>query len=226
MSKLTPLHEAVFFSNIVALEFLIEKGADVNASAKGILPIHVAALLGKAKVVKALLTGKADVNSAQVDTGARPLDFAVINGDMATIRLLLERGAIVNAVNKSGTPALHGATWSDEIFNLLLEHGADPKMKQTEGTTTLHKACQEGSTALVAKLIPLQRDLEARDGADFTPLLNAAEAGRLDLLKLLVAAGANLKATEQTGSGALNLAAGSQSFEVVKFLVEQKLDIH
>ena len=79
---------------------------------------------------------------------------------------------------------------------------------------------------MVEKLIPLQRDLEARDGADFTPLLNAAEAGRLDLIKWLVAAGANLKATEQTGSGALILAAGSQSFEVVQFLVEQNLDIH
>ncbi len=226
LSKSTPLHVAISFSNLGAVEFLIEKGADVSAPAMGSLPIHAAALRGKEEVVKALLSGKAEINASHVGSGARPLHFAVVNGDMATIRLLLEHGANVNAVNKSGAPALHASTWSDEIFNLLLEHGAHPNMKQSEGTTTLHKACQEGSTSLVEKLIPQQRDLEARDGANFTPLLNAAEAGRLDLIKLLVAAGANLKATDQTGRGALHLTAGSQNFEAVQFLVEQKLNIH
>ena len=98
-SKSTPLHVAVALSNLGAVEFLIGKGADVNASAMGNLPIHIAALRGKAEVVKALLSGKADVNADQVDTGARPLHFAVIYGDMATILLLLEQGAQVNAVN-------------------------------------------------------------------------------------------------------------------------------
>ena len=38
LSKSTPLHAAVFFSNLGAVEFLIEKGADVNASAMGEIP--------------------------------------------------------------------------------------------------------------------------------------------------------------------------------------------
>ncbi|MCX6877442.1 MAG: ankyrin repeat domain-containing protein [Verrucomicrobia bacterium] len=226
-TKWTPLHAAVGFPNIKAVEYLLEQRADPEAtSALGVRPLHHAAAMGNPEVVKVLIAHMADVNAAQVPLGTRPLHFAVFGGNVATIRLLLDHGAEVNAVDNNGQPALHAATWSDEIFNLLLERGANPKLEQSDGTTTLHKACQEGSSTLVTKLLQLHPDLEACDEDYFTPLLNAAEAGRVDLLKLLVAAGANLKATQKDGRNALHLAANAASPEAVRFLLEQKLRVN
>ena len=224
--NISPLHMAACFANGKAVEYLLEQGADPEASAMGCRPLHCAAIFGNVDVAKALVGRKADVNAAQVPTGLRPLHLAVANGDMATIKLLLDHGAEVNAVDKNGAPALHGATWNDEVFNLLLERGANPKLEQTDGTTALLKACQQGSSALVAKLLELHPDLEACDSSLFTPLLNAAEFGRADLLKLLVGAGANPKATEQNGRNALHLAANAASPEAVRFLLEQQLGVN
>jgi ankyrin repeat protein len=220
----TPLHVAVAFPNTKAVEYLLGRGADPEASALGLRPLHLAAQTGNAEVAKILIARKANVN-AVLPNGARPLHYVVI-GDIETVRLLLDHGAEVNAVNKSGAPALHNATWSDAIFNLMLERGADPKLQQSDGTTTLHKACQDGSSALVTKLLQLHPELEGWDGSYFTPLLNAAEAGRVDLLKLLVAAGANPKATQQDGRNALHLAASSESPEAVQYLLDQKLAVN
>ena len=225
-TQATPLHNAVTFPNIKAVEYLLEHGADPNAQALGGCPLHLAAGLGNAEVAKVLLAHKADVNASQVSSGARPLHLAVFGGDVATIRLLLDHGAKVNAVNKNGTPPLHRATWNDEIFNLLLERGADPNVEASDGTTTLHMACHDGSSAVVEKLLKLHPDVDAWDREEYTPLLNAAEVGRVDLLKLLIAAGADLKATQKNGRNALHLAAGSANPEVVRFLLDHQFGVN
>jgi len=225
-TQATPLHNAVTFPNIKAVEYLLEHGADPNAPALGGCPLHLAAGLGNAEVAQVLLAHKADVNASQASSGARPLHLAVFFGDVATIRLLLDHGAKVNAVNKNGTPPLHRATWNDEIFNLLLERGADPKLEASDGTTTLHMACHDGSAALVKKLLLLHPDVDAWDREEYTPLLNAAEVGRVDLLQLLVAAGADLRATQKNGRNALHLAAGSANPEAVRFLLDHQFDVN
>ena len=222
--KVTPLHTAILFSNTKAVEILLEHGADPEASELGIRPLHAALLFGCAEVVKVLIAHQADVN-APASNGMRPLHYAV-SGNIESVRLLLDHGAEVNAVDKAGAPALHGATWSDDIFNLLLERGANPMLQQSDGTTTLHMACQDGSVALVEKLLQLHPDVNAWDGSCFTPLLNAAEVGRVDLVKRLVRAGANLKASEKDGRNALHLAAAGESLEMVQFLLDQKLAVN
>jgi ankyrin repeat protein len=224
---MTPmLRAAAIVSPVKALEYLLEQGADPEVSALGFRPLHLAVKWGNAQVVKALIAHKADVNAAQVPAVDPPLHVAVFGGNMEIIRLLLDHGAKVNALGRNGSTALHHATWNDEIFNFLLERGADPKLQQSHGVTTLHMACQDGSAALVAKLLQLHPDLDAWDGAEFTPLLNAAEAGRVDLLKLLIAAGADLKAIQKNGRNALHLAAASANPEAVRFLLDQKLQVN
>jgi ankyrin repeat protein len=225
-TKCTPLHFAVLMPNIKALEYLLEQGADPEVSAQGFRPLHFAVQWGNAGMVKVLIAHKAAVNATQVPAVDPPLHVAVFGGNVEIIRLLLDHGAKVNALGGNGSPALHHATWNDEIFNLLLERGADPKLEQSDGTTTLHLACQDGSKTLVEKLLQLHPDLDAWDRAEFTPLLNAAEAGRVDLLKLLVAAGAYPNATQKNGHNALMLAAASDSLEAVQFLLEQKLGVN
>jgi ankyrin repeat protein len=57
-------------------------------------------------------------------------------------RLLLERGADVNARAKDGLTPLHAASSFAELaaVRLLLEHGADVKAEDNHGRTSLHAA--------------------------------------------------------------------------------------
>jgi len=85
--KCTPLHTAVNMPNITALEYLLDHGADPEASAQGFRPLHLAVLWGNVEMVKILIAHKADVNAAQVPAVDPPLHLAVFSGNMEIIRL-------------------------------------------------------------------------------------------------------------------------------------------
>lgn len=81
--------------------------------------------------------------------------------DLKGVRLLLERGADPNRLTQWGKTALHNALLSDnaiEIIELLLDHGADPR-------------------------IPGTRPEVARSAASLSPASIAARRGRGDALK-------------------------------------------
>ncbi len=66
-----------------------------------------------------------------------PLHEAAAMGHLEVARLLLERGADVNAKNKHGFTPLHFAAGigHTDVAKLLLEHGADVNAKDEHGRT-------------------------------------------------------------------------------------------
>jgi ankyrin repeat protein len=105
----------------------------------------MAAYKGNMPAVQALLAKGAAVNR----TGWNPLHYAAASGDDAITRLLLERGARVDAVSpvKSGayTPLMMAAREGhDSTALLLLEHGANPKLTNSEGLTAVQLAERAG----------------------------------------------------------------------------------
>ncbi|XP_077357037.1 myotrophin [Festucalex cinctus] len=81
-----PLHIACDFGHTPVVEYLISKGADVNASDKhGLTPLLIACFEGHCACVKVLLEKGADKDIEGPD-GKRPLD--VVND--AAIKALLE----------------------------------------------------------------------------------------------------------------------------------------
>jgi ankyrin repeat protein len=74
-------------------------------------------------------------------------------------------------------------------------------------------------------LVKAGADLAVADQtAGDTALLRAARTGKPESLKILLDAGADLKATNKTGQTALHLAAASGNVEKVKFLLAAKAD--
>ncbi|KAF8497808.1 ankyrin repeat protein [Russula emetica] len=74
--------------------------------------------------------------------------------DGSVLRLLLERGADINAQNRGGRTPLHFAsiTGKLEAVRLLLKHGADVEAKDNDRMTALQEAAEEGHDEVVKLL--------------------------------------------------------------------------
>lgn len=82
--------------------------------------------------------------------GERPLDAAVINGNLELVQALLECGAEINALAEDGYTALHEAVEQGHIHvaEFLICSGADPYATNVNGDTPLELASPEEKVRL------------------------------------------------------------------------------
>jgi ankyrin repeat protein len=93
----------------------------------------------------------------------RLLLMAAESGQQKVLRLLLEKGADVNAIDEwCNTPLTWAASRGDEMMvQLLLEKGADIEAKSYDGTA-LHAAAHEGHAAVVGLLLEKGADINEK----------------------------------------------------------------
>jgi ankyrin repeat protein len=159
--------------------------------------------------------------------GSTPLLFAVRAGDVQSVKLLLRAGADVNDAVPDGMSALILAAQSGhgDVGALLLENGAAPN-GDAIGYTALHAAVLRADLGLVSSLLTRGANPNVtlvkptpirRDSQDFvlptplvgaTPYLLAAKYLEVDIMRALIAGGADPKATMPNGATALMMAAG------------------
>jgi ankyrin repeat protein len=163
---------------------------------------------------------------AQTDTAREGALFsAVQRGAVDEVGRLLTGGVSPNVVDVEGTPALMSATLFADVKTVkaLLEHGADPDRVDASGATALMWAIPDPEK--VRLLLAHGANVNARSATERTPLLVAASyPGTVDLLRLLLDRGADLRAQDRTGATALALAVRSADVEVVRFLADRGLD--
>ncbi|MEP6720047.1 MAG: ankyrin repeat domain-containing protein [Variovorax sp.] len=96
-------------------------------------PLMLAAIKGQQDIVVRLLARDADVNK----TGWAPLHYAASSGQVAIMKLLLDKFAFIDAQSPNGTTPLMMAAMYGSIdsVKLLLDEGADPMMKNEQGLT-------------------------------------------------------------------------------------------
>jgi uncharacterized protein len=124
-------------------------------SPDGFYPLGLAVFFGHRKLAEYLLDAGADVNQAATNSfKVAPIHAAVSNGDLETVRMILKRGAGVNARQQNGFTALHGAAGAGRIdlIELLLEYGADATVRSDDGKTPVDVAEERGQTAAVNRL--------------------------------------------------------------------------
>jgi ankyrin repeat protein len=187
------------------VRLLTGRGARVNAQSQiGNTPLMLAArVYGNSRSVKLLLDAGAEVNRTNM-MGANPLMAAVAANDERSVRLLLQAGADVNlqpapsdlSVVWGGgrTPLMWSAfRGNTRIARLLLARGARVDLPGGWGTPLSHAAWNE-QTRTAELLLEHGAPVDQPEPfSGFTPLHWAAssESGRTDLVKLLLAAGAN-----------------------------------
>ena len=158
-----------------------------------VLDIFEASAVGDAERVRALLDADPSLAGAFAIDGFFPLGLAAFFGHVATVRLLLERGADVHAVarNPMRVQALHAAVADKpealalEIATLLVDAGAVVDARQHGGFTPLHAAAQGGHARLLDLLLSRGADpaLVTDDGR--TPAHLAAEHGHAAIAERL-----------------------------------------
>ncbi|CAJ0932325.1 unnamed protein product [Ranitomeya imitator] len=106
--------------------------------------------------VKYALKSNEEYNLDQEDSSGMTLVMmAAASGQDDILRLLIKKGAKINASQRNGTTALIHATEKNYLTTvaLLLEAGAFVNMQQTTGETALMKACKKGNVDTVRLLI-------------------------------------------------------------------------
>jgi ankyrin repeat protein len=244
---------------------LIAHGADVNARDEvkkwerqttseprekwlplgGLTPLLFAAREGCPECAKILVDKDADINVVDPDGISAPV-MATINGHYDVAAFLIEKGANPNLADKTGRTALFSAVdfhtvpqsnrpappesettvSSLELIQVLLAHGANVNAQLTKQQPYRVKLDRGDDTMLTTGT---------------TPLLRAAKAGDVEVIRLLLAKGADPKLATRTGINPLMAAAGlgtkeedttgrhkteSDAIESIKLLLAAGTDIN
>ncbi len=167
----------------------------------------------------------AAVSAQTIDADRDALFAAIRRGAAGDVERLIAKGTGPNARDAQGTPAVMAAAlFADtHIVELLLKRGADPNLADESGATALMWSVPDRSKT--QSLLDHGAAVDARSESGRTALLVAASyPGTVDLLQLLLARGADLRAQDRAGTTALALAVRSADVDVVRFLVERGLD--
>jgi ankyrin len=193
----TVLMTAARTGSVDAVKALLARGADLNAreTARGQTALMWAVAEGHPEVVRMLIESGADVHAR-----SRVKQMTVSRGDptkrqerSTAPRHVGDRYAGgIGEVDRGGSTALSFAARQGDLDAARLLLAADAHVNDTapDGTSVLVVAAHSGHGALAAFLLNQGADPNA-DGAGYTALHAAVLRGDLDLVKALLAHGAN-----------------------------------
>lgn len=157
--------------------------AEIFASRGTALDIFEAAALGRVARLEQLLDLSPSLVHEFSPDGYHPLGLAAFFAGPRAVKLLLERGARVDAAarNAMKVAAIHSAVHNLESVRLLVEAGADLNARQMAGYTALMAAAGHGDAPVVELLVARGADPALRSDAGETAADLAAKNGHVAL---------------------------------------------
>jgi ankyrin repeat protein len=192
----TALYEAASRNYAKVIEVLVEGGADPNLSGETLgTPLYAAVFNGAIDAAKVLVWNGANLEARWL--GSTALHLAALRNDTKMVRLLVEAGAEVDAIDDQGLNALHIAALVANVgmLRFLRAAGSWPDTPDKLGQTALHFAVMTGMVPVVKEVLSWRGiDVSARSNELMTPLHIAAARGFLKIAELLIEAGADVNA--------------------------------
>jgi ankyrin repeat protein len=223
------LHTAALRGLADMARLALSEGADVRLRVKqASTALHWAAAKGREEIVKLLVDHGADVNAAD-DLGWTPAFLALKGGFNAIVALLVAKGAKTQAVI-NGKPLSFsvGADSNDQLIEAVEAGNLEAARAAINGGADINCLSDDGWTPLLSavKYDPQITELLLAHGADpniasdrgYTPLMRAAGLGKLHIVKLLLAAGADRQMRDCDGKTAGQLAMESGQIQCAVML--------
>jgi len=167
------------------------------------------------KLCDACRRGNADEVAAALDAGADPnLQFRLALGEVTPIFLCAQKGY-------------------KDVAEVLCQRGARvDRTMDFDSTLPLHHAASNGQAEMCEFLIEKKSDVDALDKLRRTPLMDAAEVGCLEAVKVLLNHSADIQARDSEGYNALSYCIDFVSkkdqkfYETAKYLVQYNADVN
>ncbi|KAK2705438.1 hypothetical protein QYM36_015726 [Artemia franciscana] len=187
----------------------------------------------KIEIAKLLLIYGCKVYSINIKPSVTPLHLAVASSGTEVVKMILYKGARINAVNKRGETPLHCAIKNSdkniEIIILLLKHGSNVNVRTNYGESPLHLAASKGCPQTVDYLLMHGADVNAINNDGESPLHLAAFGGFSQIFDYLLKYGAHVDCVYacswRKGYTPLHCAASEGSTEAVQLLLDNGANV-
>lgn len=223
---LYPLHVAASSGKPEITEYLIAKGADLNArDNRKRTALLLAAVAGQEKTAKILISKGADVNLS-MNNGWSPLHFAASRGFPRIVGMLIDNDAEIDTKDSRGTTPLYWAVDSnqEEAALVLVKKGANVIEPSNSGDTPIQIAVENGFFKVVDLMLNKTGALNFRNPDTGRSLLHyAAINGYKNIIELLINKGIYVSSADSNGKTALFYAAKYGHKKIADILVEKGL---
>ena len=211
---MTAIHQACIDDNLEMVKFLIDQGADINATDNdGWTPLHAASSCGHVSVTEALLDAGADARIINID-GELASDIA----DTEEVEELINKrlAELSPSTNLEDLRKQEFIAMAQDVAQWAKTGVVDDKPHPKTQARFLHVAASKGYSTVISTLLSNPRlrsqlDIDCQDSEKWTPLAAACYWKQLPCVEVLLQFGANVDFKTSSGQSLDDLASDDQA---------------
>lgn len=190
--------------------------------------IHDAVKSGDLDKVKTFINENSLLVNVKDNQNNSPLHIAAVKGYKEIAKLLIEKGANLEAKNMYGnTPLLDASRiGSANMIRFLIESGANINALDKYGTSIIARVSRRGFKDIVNLLIEKDVVIPAGEEKRKELLINSLSRGLIKLFMTLNRRGVDLNIKDDNGGSLLHSAVSGGLEEIIKLLIEKGFDVN
>ncbi|WP_428603333.1 ankyrin repeat domain-containing protein [Sedimenticola sp.] len=180
------------------------------------IPLNLAVERGDINQIERHILWGSDINKLNIN-GEAPIHVATRQGSYIVVKLLTEKGADINLLDKQGISALGHAILAGrtQIADYLIKQGAK---QDPDRLLDLMVKAGEKDRDVIPLLIKWGAKINHQNELGQTPLILAVTAGNRVLVKHLIQNGADVNLADHAGLSPLAIARERQDEDIIRML--------